>query len=132
MPKILESATVLLVRDVHASADYFRDCCGFKYDRFWGEPPGFCMVWRDGFCLMLKQTDQHDKIVPNGEVEEALWDAYFWVDDADALYEAFKAAGAKMGYGPCDQPHGCREFSLLDLDGHEIAFGQDLQAAAEG
>lgn len=128
MPRIRESATVLLVRDVQASADYFRDCCGFTYDKFWGDPPDFCMVWRDKFCIMLKQTAKHDQIVPNWKIEDNTWDAYFWVDDADALCEEFRAAGATIDYGPCTQPYGCREFGIEDLDGHDIAFGQDLDA----
>ena len=128
MPKLLTSAPVLLVRDVKASADYFRDCCGVKYDRFWGEPADFCMVWRDRLCIMLKQTEHVEKIVPNWRIEDKLWDAYFWVDDADALCEEFRAAGAKIDYGPCTQPYGCREFGIQDLDDHDIAFGQDLDA----
>jgi len=128
MPKLLTSAPVLLVRDVHASADYFRDKCGFTYDRFWGEPERFCMVWRDHLCLMLKQTDHVEKIQPNWTVEDQLWDAYFWVDDADALHQEFVAAGATIDYGPCDQPWNCREFGIQDLDNHDIAFGQDLDA----
>ena len=126
--KLLTSAPVLLVRDVHASADYFRDKCGFTYDQFWGDPPNFCMVWRDRLCLMLKQTDHVDKIQPNWTVEDKLWDAYFWVDDADALHAEFVAAGATIDYGPCDQPYGCREFGIQDLDNHDIAFGQDIEA----
>ncbi|MEQ9460575.1 MAG: hypothetical protein RIG82_06465 [Phycisphaeraceae bacterium] len=126
MAKLTTSAPVLLVRDVVASANYFRDCCGFKYERFWGDPPDFCMVWRDGLCIMLRQTDQHDKIVANWTVEDKLWDIYFWVDDADALHDEFVKAGATIDYGPCDQPYGCREFGIQDLDNHDIAFGHDV------
>ncbi len=126
MPKLLSSAPVLLVRDVAASAAYFRDRCGFTFDRFWGEPPAFCMVWRDHLCLMLKETRHVERIQPNWTVEEKLWDAYFWVDDADALHAEFAAAGARIDYGPCTQPHGCREFGIQDLDGHDLGFGQDL------
>ncbi len=126
MPKLTTSAPVLLVRDVKASADYFRDCCGFTYDKFWGDPPGFCMVWRDNLCIMLSQTDKHEKIVANWTVVDKMWDAYFWVDDADALHAELLNAGAKIDYGPCDQPYGCREFGIQDLDNHDIAFGQDL------
>ena len=48
MARILSGAPVLLVRDVVAAATYFRDQLGFSFDRFWGEPPDFCMVARDG------------------------------------------------------------------------------------
>ena len=131
MPKLLNCAPVLLVRDVHASADYFRDKCGLSYDRFWGEEGGsdtFCMVWRDRLCIMLKQTVHVDKIQPNWKVEDKLWDAYFWVDDANALHAELLAAGATIDYGPCDQPYGCREFGIQDLDNHDIGFGQDIGA----
>ena len=49
---------------------------------------------------------------------------YFWVDDVDALYEEFVGRGAKIDYGLCDQPYGCREFGTQDIDGHDIGFGQ--------
>ena len=55
--KIVSSASVLLVKDVVASANYYRDKVGFQYDKFFGDPPGFCVLYRDGFCLMLKQVD---------------------------------------------------------------------------
>ena len=38
-----------------------------------------------------------------------------------------KARGAIIDYEPCDQPYGCREFGIKDPDGHDIAFGQDLE-----
>jgi hypothetical protein len=30
------------------TANDYRDQLGFEYERFWGEPPGFCMVYRRG------------------------------------------------------------------------------------
>jgi uncharacterized glyoxalase superfamily protein PhnB len=125
MPKITASAPVLLVRDVVASANYFRDCVGFNYDRFYGEPPHFCITNRDGHFLMLAQADPA-QIVPYWKIVDKMWNAYFWVDDADALYEEMRAKGATMDYGPCTQPYGVREFGIQDLDGHDIGFGQGL------
>jgi uncharacterized glyoxalase superfamily protein PhnB len=49
---------------------------------------------------------------------------YFWVDDVDALYKEFVERGAKIDYGLCNQPYGCREFGARDIDGHDIGFGQ--------
>ena len=81
MVSILRVAPVLLVRDVVAAADYYRDKLGFAYDRFWGEPANFCMVQRDGLTVMLSQVCGGSEIVPNWQVVEKMWDAYFWVDD---------------------------------------------------
>jgi len=125
-PKIIGSAPILLVKDVVASADYYRDKVGFSYERFWGEPPCFCILWRDSFHLMLSQVADEKFIVPHYKVVEKLWNVYFWVNDADVLYEELKARGANIDYELCDQPYGCREFGIQDLDGYDIAFGQDL------
>ena len=55
-----------------------------------------------------------------------MWDAYFWVDDARALYDDFSARNVDMVYELCDQPWGCREFAIRDPDGYHLAFGQHI------
>jgi uncharacterized glyoxalase superfamily protein PhnB len=124
MPKITASAPVLLVSDVVASADYFRDAVGFQYDQFYGDPPHFCIVRRDGHFLMLAQVDDPRKIVPYWKLCHQTWNAYFWVDDAEGLYRELVAAGAKIDYELCTKPYGVREFGIQDLDEHDIGFGQ--------
>ena len=47
MPKLTACAPMLLVRDVVASADYFRDVAGFQYDLY-VDPPEFGFCCRDG------------------------------------------------------------------------------------
>jgi hypothetical protein len=127
MPKITASSPVLLVSNVVASAKYFRESVGFDHQEFYGgEPPVFCLCARDGFHLMLAQVDDPLQIVPFWKIREKTCNAYFWVDDADALYEEMKLRGAVMDYGPCTQPYGIREFGIQDSDGHDISFGQLL------
>jgi len=130
-PRIVGSAPILLVRDVVASANYYRDKVGFSYQRFWGEPACFCILWRDDYHLMLSQVEGPNAIVPHYKVVENLWNVYFWVDDADAMYHELKGRGATIDYELCNQPYGCREFGIQDLDGYDIAFGQDLDTIAE-
>ena len=130
-PRVIGSAPILLVADVVASANYYRDKVGFSYERFWGEPPCFCILWRDRFHLMLSQVDDASVIVPHYKIVENLWNVYFWVDDAEAMHAELVRRGANIDYGLCDQPYGCREFGIQDLDGYDIAFGQDLDASAE-
>jgi uncharacterized glyoxalase superfamily protein PhnB len=125
--KIIGSAPILLVKDVVASANYYRDKIGFTYDRFWGEPPCFCILNRDGFHLMLSQVEDSKYIVPHYKAVEKMWNVYFWVNDANRLYEELKESGANIDYDLCDQPYGCREFGIQDLDGYDIAFGQDIE-----
>jgi len=124
--KIIGSAPILLVKNVVTSANYYRDKVGFNYERFRGEPPGFCILHRDGSHLMLKQVEDSKYIVPHYKAAENMWNVYFWVNDADKLHRELKSLGAKIDYGLCDQPYGCREFGIQDLDGYDIAFGQDV------
>jgi hypothetical protein len=126
MPKITASAPVLLVSDVVASANYFRDCVGFSYDRFYGDPPHFCITNRDGHFLMLAKADDPSKITPYWKIVDQMWNAYFWVDDAKALHDELVAAGAKIDYGLGEKPYGILEFGIQDLDGHDIGFGQPV------
>ena len=84
MSKFLAVAPVLLVRDVAAAADYYRDQLGFSYDRLWGEPPNFCMVQRDGLTVMLGEMGSGATATPNWKVVDKMWDAYIWVDDVEA------------------------------------------------
>lgn len=130
MPKLLSCAPVFLVRDVVAAANHYRDAMGFHYERFWGDPPGFVILHRDGMHLMLKQAEDPKHVVPHWTVADKLWNAYFWVDDADALHAEFVNRGATIDYGPCDQSYGCREFGIQDLDGHDVGFGQVVSATA--
>jgi hypothetical protein len=125
MAKLTASAPILLVADVVASANYFRDRVGFSYDRLWGEPPNFCILYRDGMHLMLSRADPAD-IRPHWQVVDKMWNVYFWVDDAEAIYEELRGRGATIDYEIYTAPHGCREFGIQDLDGHDIAFGQIL------
>jgi catechol 2,3-dioxygenase-like lactoylglutathione lyase family enzyme len=126
MGKITASAPVLIVADVVASANYYRDRLGFSYDRFWGEPPNFCMVRRDGHTVMLSQADAAFKIVPHWRIVEKMWNIYFWVDDVEAIYRELITRGAKIDYGIGVKNYGVKEFGVQDLDGYDIAFGQIL------
>jgi catechol 2,3-dioxygenase-like lactoylglutathione lyase family enzyme len=126
MPRITASAPVLLVRDVVASAHHYRDVAGFEIVKLYGEPTDFGILRRDDHHLMVAKADPA-QIKPHWHILKGVWNAYFWVDDADALCAEMKAAGAKIDYGPCTKPYGVREFGIQDLDGYDIAFGQVLK-----
>ena len=124
-------APYLIVDDVVATAEYYRDKLGFGFDRFWGEPPCFCMVGRGGAIIMLSQPEQAGGMRPNHLIdpEQTAWDAYVWVDDADALYAEFTSRGVTIARAICDQPYGCRDFDIEDCNGYRLCFGHDLGTA---
>src|ERR1700722_1484448 len=124
MAKFISSAPVLFVRDVQAAAEHYREAMGFRFDRFYGDPPSFAILGRDGLHVMLKSAPDPSAIVPRWHVSSNLWDVYFWVDDVEELYREFRGRGGEIDYELCDQPYGCREFGTQDLDGLDIGFGQ--------
>ena len=120
-------APYFIVDDVVASANFYRDKLGFHYERFFGEPPSFCMVKRSGIVIMLSCLARSGVTRPNHVVdpESEAWDAYIWVPNADALYSEFTSRGVKIVRSICDQPYGCRDFDVEDLSGYRLCFGHD-------
>jgi catechol 2,3-dioxygenase-like lactoylglutathione lyase family enzyme len=124
-------APYFLVDDVVATANWYRDALGFRYERFWGDPPAFCMVTRAGIVIMLSQHGGTGLMRPNHEAEGGesdAWDAYVWVDDADALVAEYRSKGVTIARDICDQPYGCRDFDVEDVNGYRLCFGHDLES----
>jgi predicted enzyme related to lactoylglutathione lyase len=123
-------APYFLVDDVVTTANWYRDRLGFSYDRFWGEPAAFCMVKRRGVVIMLSQPPgtSGGLMRPNSKArpDEGAWDAYIWIDDADALYAEYSSNGVTTARNICDQEYGCRDFDVEDCNGYRLCFGQDL------
>jgi len=123
--RLLGIAPYFLVRDVVKAAEYYRDALGFTVRRYFGDPPTFCMPQRDDVVVMLSQTSDEAAIRPNAKARgDDSWDAYVWVDDADALFAEVSTRGARIAYPPClQEEYRSREFAAFDLDGYRIAFG---------
>lgn len=124
--KVLSGASVFIVADVVKAAGYYRDAMGFTFDRFWGEPPAFCMVWRNEQCVMLSQVADTKLIRPVSTVVPEIWDAYFWVDDAEGFFDEMKTKGVKIVSEPTMKSYRVLEFTVEDLDGYKLAFGEGL------
>jgi predicted enzyme related to lactoylglutathione lyase len=122
-------APYFIVDDVVTTANYYRDKLGFAYERFWDEPPAFCMVHRNGATIMLSQHEAQGAMRPNHLVdpEGESWDTYVWVDNADRLYAEFTSQDVKITRQICDQPYGCRDFDVEDCNGYRLCFGHNIQ-----
>ena len=74
--------------------------------------------------LMLGQSrdDDYGKLVgdPAGRRTDTL---YVSIDNADALHDRAKAAGAKIEKAPYDTDYGSRDFSCRDPEGNLWSFG---------
>ncbi|MEM7682675.1 MAG: VOC family protein [Planctomycetota bacterium] len=133
-PNLLAHAPVLMCKDVQAAVDFWRDKVGFGNIRtFFGPPPSFAILDRDGLSIMLALLDDPEALrtyQPHWKLRDMTAQCYFWVSDAKALYHELKLRGAPIDFELCDQPWGCREFGIQDLEHHDIVFGQDLASDA--
>lgn len=114
------------------AAEYYRDKLGFGFDRYWGGPPCFVMVRRDGVQFMLRSGLYGGHPQPNRALDYDTWDAYVYVCAANQLHAEFAAKGADIVRPPQDQVYQCRDFEVRDLDGYVLCFGQDIGAARAG
>lgn len=119
-------APYFIVDDVIGTANFYRDKLGFEYERFWGDPPAFCMVRRSGITIMLSQHAGPGFMRPNNTAAYGAWDAYVWVDDADKLRDEFAAKGVTIARELCDKEYGIRDFDILDCNGYRLCFGHPI------
>ncbi|MDG2072408.1 MAG: glyoxalase superfamily protein [Pseudomonadales bacterium] len=112
--QFIQGAPVLHVKDPQASAEFYRDKLGFNFD-FAME--GYSIVWRDNAAIHFSQ----------GPVEVAGMAIFQWVVDVDAYYAELKSRSVVIERDIADQPYDVREFSVIDLNGISVVFGQDLE-----
>jgi catechol 2,3-dioxygenase-like lactoylglutathione lyase family enzyme len=119
-------ATVLLVDDVGRTTDYYRDALGFEISRFEANPDHYGYASRDGCHLHFARFERARTRPNHEEAPPDMFDAYFWVDDVDALHEELVGRGAELLHGPVDQAYGLREIRARDPNGYILAFGTRL------
>ena len=119
--KTIRSMPILLKRDVRAAATFY-ERLGFQNHGFWGEGEQlFCIVQRGDVSIGMNTAPEGGAPWPRD-----YWAAYVYVSDVDALHAELKALDPPAITDPCDQPYGCRDFDIVDNEGHRIAFGQDI------
>jgi catechol 2,3-dioxygenase-like lactoylglutathione lyase family enzyme len=124
--RIVGEAPILFVKDIDRALAYWNEKVGFTIDGIHGEPNDFAILSRDKARLMLALAPEGHEIVPLWKVRTNMWNVYFWVDDAEALYAELNERGAIIDYELHDKPYNVREFGIRDLEDQDIAFGQVL------
>jgi GNAT superfamily N-acetyltransferase len=111
------SEPIFPVADVVATVRYYREVLGFQEGWTWGQPPDFGGVrWgKVGAMFALQATPEP----PVG----GQWHAYF-VEGIDVLYDLHRRNGAAIRSPLGDKPWGLREYTVSDLNGHFLRFGQ--------
>ena len=109
-----QGAPLLTVRDVSATAEFYRNVLGFMTDPG-SEASDYCVVWRDNAAVHLS----------SGEDPSVGVRIFFWVRDVNALYADVIARGATIDVPIDTRSYGVRDFSIRDPNGVSLVFGQD-------
>jgi GNAT superfamily N-acetyltransferase len=114
---IRSSEPIFPVADVLATVRYYREVLGFAEEWVWGEPPDFGGVrWGKVGAMFALQTGPSAMI--GGQ-----WHSFF-VEGIDALHSLHRRNGATI-HSPLEaKPWGLREYTVRDLNGHYLRFGQ--------
>jgi len=121
MAQIVNSRSVLAVRDLEVSTRYYIDVLGFRKDPIDAE--GWSFLTRDSFRVMLGEcTDERAA----SELGDHSYFAYWNVEGVDELYQDLVAKGALVSSKPTNKPWGLREFGLTTPDGHRIMCGEPI------
>ncbi|MBZ5579298.1 MAG: VOC family protein [Acidobacteriia bacterium] len=121
MAHIVDSRSVLAVRDLNISTRYYMDVLGFSKDPIDAE--GWSFLSRDRFRVMLGECRDEK---PASELGNHSYFAYWNVDGVDGFYQEIVAKGALVTAAPSNKPWGLREFSLRTPDGHRITCGEPI------
>lgn len=112
---------ILFVRDVPATAEFFRAKLGFEVDFLYGTPPFYGSVSRGQACLHLRFVHQPN-FAELAAREVSLILATVEVSDVGELFEEFSDRGVEFAQTPTKQPWGGTDFQVRDLDGNVISF----------
>lgn len=122
MPRFQSLAPILPVRNVRAALKHY-ERLGFRvgvYDDAAGNPI-YGFLSRDAIEI-------HVTLVANFDPKTSTTAVYLKVDDPDGLYAEWSQAGVGGHLiAPEDKPWGMREMSHIDIDGHLLRIGRDLQ-----
>ena len=121
-PPIFKSVVpILFVRDVTASAAFFRDRLGFVADFLHGAPPFYGAVVRDGIWIHLRLVYE-PYFAAAAAKEKSLILASIEVSNVHGLFEEFKASGVEFAQPLTKQAWGGTDFHVRDPDGNVISF----------
>jgi len=116
----------LFVSDLSASLEYYSQKLGFGVAFSYGDPPFYGQVERDDAKLNLRSVDA-PVLNPKRRDRDELLSASITLDDANALYLEYEAAGVDFAQSLRDEPWGARTFIVRDPDGNLILFAGRLK-----
>jgi uncharacterized glyoxalase superfamily protein PhnB len=124
-------APILGVRSVRQAAEYYRDVLGFCLDPVDGvfqpspdDPDGVYGIVKRGEVWIHFQIRRDS--IPIRDRHPFERDVYLYVNNISAMYADLIARGASVVHPLADTPYGIREFTVEDLNGFRLTYGQIL------
>ncbi|MGB1657609.1 MAG: VOC family protein [Longimicrobiales bacterium] len=121
MPRLKWPRSVLAVRDLEESTQFYVDVLGFELEPI--EAPGWSFLQRDSLRLMLGECRDE---VAAGDTGNHSWFMHVLVSEVDQLHDELVQKGAEVVVPIGDRSHGHREFVIRTPDGHRLMFGEPL------
>ena len=118
---------VFLVDEIVSTVEYYRDKLGFRVDYVYGEPPHYGSVSRGGAVVHFTKSDppgRRNSVRRAGPGNGV--DAFFVVQEVDALHAQFAENGAIVITGPASHEYGMREFKIEDTNGYILVFAAEI------
>ena len=127
-PTLINATPQLFVSDIVASCDFFTRVLGFGVEFVYGEPPFYARVIRDGASLALRHVDRPvmEKLAEAMKADVDMLAASISVDDVQALYSEFQAAGVAFHQDLRAEAWGARTFIVRDPDGNLLLFAGSI------
>ena len=120
-------APQLWVHDVIETAEWYRDVLGFSFNGFFGDPPAFVILDRDGIRLMFRTAGEAQlPLRSNWARAGDLTDLYFYVDDVTGVTADLKSKGVEIVREPALQSYAIKELQVRDCNGRVLTFGQAM------
>ena len=119
---------VLLVDDVAATAEYYRDVLGFEVEFLWGDDdPIYGRVIRDEAVLDFVRSEppgRRNSVAAAGASTGA--DALIVVSDVEEVYIEIQEKGATVLERLAPREYGMLDCMIEDLNGYRLTIGGGL------
>jgi uncharacterized glyoxalase superfamily protein PhnB len=121
---------VLLVDDVLATVEYYRDALGFEADFLYDNPPSYASVSRDDAIINFALSVPPGRRNGVGQAGPGNGtDLYVVVGDINDVFEEFKLTNVTVLTEPLNTDYGMREFKIEDVNGYQLIFGEEIEEA---
>lgn len=121
------SMPILPAKDIAEAVAFYSNGLGFSLAGILKNDDGqdnFAIVQLDDITVGLKKSDR------NGSGED--WAAYFYLEDLSVFVDQIQGNGVRIARGPEVSFYHCKEVEVVDPQGNQLCFAQDLKPGENG